>query len=298
MLPPIRDLAFRPSTRPGLRSPLTARSTGHYRQADWSERNRPRPFSQLFWIQAGRLEFRHGPHLRTAGEGEVFHYPANKPHDIRIGSGGCDYYWLTWDGEQPGNWLDSIHPERAVAPAGPCPRDLFTELAHRIRLPDLESERLAAELAFRILLRATNRSGIPDMTETPREEALCREVEHRLETHFTDPDFGIERLAEEMHLHRATLFRIYRERRNLAPRDYLKRLRLQRGLELLKDPTLPVAEVARMAGYRDPAYFSRLVRSATGKSPRELGGRGIRQPEPLPTPNSGSLRPRLPEISG
>jgi AraC-like DNA-binding protein len=298
MLQPIRDLAFRPSTRPGLRSPLTARSTGHYRQAGWSERNRPRPFTQLFWIRAGSLQFRRGANLHTARQGEVFHYPANEPHDIRIESGGCDYYWLTWDGGHPGTWLDILCPGGAAQAAGPCPQALFQDLANRMRLPDLESERLAAELAFRILLQATNRSGTPDMVETPREEAVCREAEHRLEAHFTDPDFGIERLAEEMHLHRATLFRAYRARRNLAPRDYLKRLRLQRGLELLKDPTRRIAEVARMAGYRDPAYFSRLVRLATGKSPRDLGERKIRQPESSEKTNSNLLRPRLPEISG
>jgi len=37
---------------------------------------------------------------------------------------------------------------------------------------------------------------------------------------------------------------------------------------LLDDPALNVAEAARAAGYADPAYFSRVFRKHTGRSPR------------------------------
>ena len=46
-------------------------------------------------------------------------------------------------------------------------------------------------------------------------------------------------------------------------------LRLRRGLELLKNSDLPVAEVAYQVGFSDPAYFSRTFSQEFGFAPKE-----------------------------
>ena len=55
----------------------------------------------------------------------------------------------------------------------------------------------------------------------------------------------------------------------LGTYDYLIRFRLQRGLSLLAETSLPVAEIADRVGISQSNYFSRLVRRTVGMTPSE-----------------------------
>lgn len=52
-------------------------------------------------------------------------------------------------------------------------------------------------------------------------------------------------------------------------REFLTRERIVCACDLLRDPRLSVAEVARRSGFEDPAYFSRRFRLVTGHTPTE-----------------------------
>lgn len=55
-----------------------------------------------------------------------------------------------------------------------------------------------------------------------------------------------------------------------TPARHLWRLRAEKGLELLADTGLSVAEIADRCGFRNPFHFSRCVRRLQGMSPREV----------------------------
>lgn len=267
MLQRIRHLTFRPSSNPGILSPLTVRSTGHYRFADSDECNAPRSFSQLFWMHDGHGEFLVEGKWQAVSTGDAFFYKARVPHGVRAGARGCAYYWATFDGPFAGEWLADAFQGSSAHRAGPCPVDLFEELRRIIRLPSIASEKQAAELGIRLLIRSAERSGESGSPEYSREGELCRLLEAQMEAHFLDPDFGIEAAARILGWHRTTLFRIYRRHRGIAPSAYLQRLRLQNGLELLKGSGKNITEIAQASGYRDSNYFAKVVRRATGEAP-------------------------------
>lgn len=68
----------------------------------------------------------------------------------------------------------------------------------------------------------------------------------------------------------------FRRRTGTTPMVALRDERLALAVRLLRATDLPVAQVARAVGYRDPFYFSRLVRRTLGAAPSALAERGSR----------------------
>ena len=270
MLHAFRDLTFRPAHLPGIRSPLTVRSTGHYRLGTRPEINPGRPFTQLFWVMTGEVLFHLGDSVHACPAEHGFWYGSGEPHRIYPGTPSAEYYWVTFDGSLVGDWLLAEGAGRKPWRAGPCPVSLFEEIQRTIGLPSVLAERRAAELGLRMLMAFVDPGGSGEESSPNRDELLCREMEARISQGFRDPDYGIEQVASQLGVHRTTLFRLYRSRRGITPSAYLQRQRLQYGLELLgKDPR-NITEIALASGYRDPNYFAKVIRRATGETPRRV----------------------------
>ncbi|HET7771283.1 MAG TPA: AraC family transcriptional regulator [Chloroflexota bacterium] len=92
-------------------------------------------------------------------------------------------------------------------------------------------------------------------------------VAHFVETHY-GTEITLERLARVAGVspyYLTTLFRRYTGRSALA---YLADVRQRQAMELLRNTDLDVAAVARLVGYEDPYYFSRVFKERNGCSPR------------------------------
>jgi AraC-like DNA-binding protein len=76
-----------------------------------------------------------------------------------------------------------------------------------------------------------------------------------------------ESLAAQMGLTPTRFHTVFRRATGMAPMRYVRQVRLQHAQRLLLDTTLSVAEVGARIGCRDPFHFSRMFKTATGKSP-------------------------------
>ncbi|MFC0559153.1 response regulator transcription factor [Halalkalibacter alkalisediminis] len=61
--------------------------------------------------------------------------------------------------------------------------------------------------------------------------------------------------------------KLFKDRFQMTFIDYLTQLRMDRAVELLNDQTMSLKEISAEIGYRDPNYFSRVYKKATGESP-------------------------------
>lgn len=66
------------------------------------------------------------------------------------------------------------------------------------------------------------------------------------------------------------LARIFKTRTGLTFSEYLTRYRMKRAVELLRDPSVRVGEVADLVGYRDQRHFSVLFRKLVGLTPTQF----------------------------
>jgi len=108
-------------------------------------------------------------------------------------------------------------------------------------------------------------------TDTTEAHALLRvgHVIGALENDF-QKDWKLENLLSIAHMSRSNLMRVFRKATGQTPIEYLIRLRIQRAMELLRNSTLSVTEIAFEVGFKDSNYFTRQFRRVLGQSPRSF----------------------------
>jgi AraC family transcriptional regulator of adaptative response / methylphosphotriester-DNA alkyltransferase methyltransferase len=82
-------------------------------------------------------------------------------------------------------------------------------------------------------------------------------------------DLVLDEVARRIASSRRQLQRVYAEIGGLTFREHLTRVRMERAADLLAADSLPVREVARRVGYRQPAQFAKAFRRHRGVAPSE-----------------------------
>jgi AraC family transcriptional regulator len=79
----------------------------------------------------------------------------------------------------------------------------------------------------------------------------------------------LEEIAGEVHLTREHFSRLFKAEIGIPPAKYIKRLRLQKGRELLETTLLSVKEIMHKVGVSDESHFVRDFKLAYGLSPMQ-----------------------------
>lgn len=82
-------------------------------------------------------------------------------------------------------------------------------------------------------------------------------------------DLNVDMIASKLGLERSQFYRKIKSLTNYAPVELIRRLRLQRGRELLLTTDRTVAEIAYETGFSTPAYFTKCYRDAYGETPSQ-----------------------------
>lgn len=80
-------------------------------------------------------------------------------------------------------------------------------------------------------------------------------------------DMKITELADFIGLSRSHLYRVFTEKYQQSPQQYLQSLRLEMAEKYLVTTDLPIKEIAAKIGYKDQLFFSRTFKKHTGRSP-------------------------------
>ncbi|GGD41503.1 helix-turn-helix domain-containing protein [Muriicola marianensis] len=82
-----------------------------------------------------------------------------------------------------------------------------------------------------------------------------------------NPQFGVEMLAREMGVSRSELYKRIKKHENKSASQFIREIRLEKALELLKTDSYSVGEIAYMVGFHSPTYFSTSFKEYYGYSP-------------------------------
>jgi two-component system response regulator YesN len=101
----------------------------------------------------------------------------------------------------------------------------------------------------------------------PHARRLVREAKMRIETGYGDPDFSIGALAKSMYVTEGYLRKQFKQESEPAPNAYLKNIRMQKALQLMRDAGKTISEAAALTGFRDASYFSKCFKLYYGFPP-------------------------------
>lgn len=137
---------------------------------------------------------------------------------------------------------------------------------HPDTLSGLKLERIIIDLSLLVLTRISSH-WLPKPRKTS--EALIVRTLAWMEDHLTE-DISITDACAACGCSPAHLRRLFHSVRGCSPRQALSDVRLQRADQYLADPSLGLAEVARLCGYADAATLCRTYRSRRGTTPRRM----------------------------
>ena len=102
-----------------------------------------------------------------------------------------------------------------------------------------------------------------------------QEAEEYIRLHYRE-NLRVETVADALGISAGYLHKLFREATGETPIGYLNRFRVELVKEYVSTQGLTLSEAARQVGVNDPAYMSRLFRSATGVSFQEYMRRSRR----------------------
>lgn len=108
----------------------------------------------------------------------------------------------------------------------------------------------------------------PIEAESATEKQLAK-IARIIEENIADPDLNVNYLCEKTGIQQKQLYRIIKKYMDIAPVDYIKRVRLQKAAMLLGQKRFTVSEICYMVGFKTPSYFARCFQAQYGVKPSQ-----------------------------
>ena len=79
---------------------------------------------------------------------------------------------------------------------------------------------------------------------------------------------SLQHVSEELALNPSYLSREFSKYfDNLSFGDYMRKMRVEKAIQLMQDDTCSLTDIAYLAGFSDQSHFNRIFKKHTGKSP-------------------------------
>jgi YesN/AraC family two-component response regulator len=101
------------------------------------------------------------------------------------------------------------------------------------------------------------------------DELLMERIMKVVNDHLSDSDLNVEMLTSEVGISRAQLHRKMKEMTGLPISEFIRNIRLEQAVRLLKEQKINVTQVAYSVGFSNLAHFSTVFRKQFGVSPSE-----------------------------
>jgi AraC-like DNA-binding protein len=116
-------------------------------------------------------------------------------------------------------------------------------------------------------LNTTEKFNLPDSFD----DKIIKEITDVIIENISNVDFKVDMLADRVGLSRSQLYRKTISVLGQSPNDYIKSLRLQQAVEMLKTGRYRISEIAYEVGFSDPGYFSSCFFEKYGIKPSDYG---------------------------
>jgi AraC-like DNA-binding protein len=113
---------------------------------------------------------------------------------------------------------------------------------------------------YKKFLQEKKKKAVPDWAKELKEI-----IQYQIDTNLT---LSLKEISESLNVHPSYLSREFSKYfDNLSFGDYIRKLRIEKSIQLLLDPKYSLAEIAYLTGFSDQSHFNRTFKLHTGKSP-------------------------------
>ncbi|MDT0606342.1 ATP-binding protein [Croceitalea rosinachiae] len=137
------------------------------------------------------------------------------------------------------------------------------ELEARVRNLILNRKRLQKRFAQTTLISPK------EIAVTSMEQQFLEKLIDEIEEKIGDETFGVEQLADAIHLSRSQLHRKMISITDQTPSLFIRKYRLERAKKLLEQGAGRVSDIAFQVGFSSPSYFTKCYVEAFGETPTE-----------------------------
>ncbi|MGW8442659.1 AraC family transcriptional regulator [Paenibacillus sp. S33] len=113
------------------------------------------------------------------------------------------------------------------------------------------------------------RSSLSEKRNT-KQERLVRQINERIEQAYTNPNFCLNQIAEELDMSPIYVSRLYKQQTMSTIVDVIQQLRIRKACELLEQTDWSVADVAEQTGFASSSYFHRMFKRSLGVTPTDF----------------------------
>jgi AraC-like DNA-binding protein len=90
-------------------------------------------------------------------------------------------------------------------------------------------------------------------------------IQDQIDTNLT---LTLKEVSQSLKVHPTYLSREFSKYfDNLSFGDYIRKLRIEKAIQMMKDPKYSLTEIAYLTGFSDQSHFNRIFKNQTGKSP-------------------------------
>ena len=108
---------------------------------------------------------------------------------------------------------------------------------------------------------------------TAKSEDLLSQATAVIVEKASDDQFGVSELAEALNMSRSNLLRKIRSATNQSASQFIRQVRLEMAMDMLKEASGTVSEISYKVGFGSVSYFIKCFREQYGFSPGEVGKR-------------------------
>ncbi len=193
-------------------------------------------------------------------------------------SSGWTEHWVGFDGSIPRRWIR----QGFFSPASPMLRPgredlllpLFNGMIEAVKQDMPALQQVLAGMASQLIgLLYSSRQA--SLTGDEASRSVIRKALQRFQENLDRP-FNLRILARDLGVSYSWFRRTFTQHTGSSPHHYLLELRLARARNLLSESTLTIKEIARLAGFQDEHYFSRIFRANMRTTPSNWRARSRR----------------------
>jgi YesN/AraC family two-component response regulator len=112
-----------------------------------------------------------------------------------------------------------------------------------------------------------------ELALTSQNEKFLNKAIEIIENNLSDSEFDVDFFVKSIGISRAHLYHKFKTITGQSVKDFIRTIRLKRSLQMIKNNTGNISEIAYEVGFSNPAYFSKCFRRQFGYSPSQFSNR-------------------------